>query len=822
VGLIPNPCDGRRLRYDERIERPDIRPGVDRTLNNIKSLLQEAGLVDEKYGLKEEVSNSSGLSTSRGIDVFKAPFDRFKSRIRAHQKNTSAWKVTQWAIHDAKKFEALINRLEKFVDGLESITRSLGLLEQQHARLELEINSISDTESLRLLRDASSSHHSKRHDVSDTASRRLVVVAESIAEQKILASRSIAPRTGTTFITANSRATTSIGSFTPLIPGAYPISGDTRSLAHTQCNSSRIASSEIRQITDHLPEVDRLENKGFAELDLPQNQRLVRSLVQSAKPRRLSFAAGDTNYGKRLATVKVTDDENWLSHSGNLVTHAHSGSSAAKRMFFDLRNIRTGKIPFVSAAPVQDSLDRVLASIEGPPETPYEGGIFWITVKLSDIDPLGPPLMRFQTKIYHPNISPKGHICADYKEKWNSVLSAGSTDGPVQNPTDLWYRRKSGETLWSLGALLTALCGLLATPDVDDPLVPEIAQKYLEDYDGYCQNAKLYTQLYATGERPEEISLIFLEDGPKQDFDRAKTMLPISKREPDVDVASIQRSLREIYDDPFPRSASEWSLDFEGRDRDRDSYVDVQDALPVAIPRPLTPPIAARTPPGPVQLEKLNMLDRGVRFYLSYLNLVRGSFPITEEQKGAAETELTALLHLMSTEKHCQGIAASWKLEDLSFCYYLARTCVSLLPTLSWFPSRLLELTLCTKLRLVCQMYFAMQLLDGRVKIRHPFNLNSEILYVHPESSNHSTWEMLPLSRNSFRELHDCLVVVNPTLKWDINFELPSEVVANELTAYFQRVWLTPQEKLLECKAFLKFTEPDLRPSRFMEHAMEF
>jgi hypothetical protein len=246
VGLIPNPCDGRRLRYDERIERPDIRPGVERTLNNIKSLLQEAGHVDEKYGLKEEVSNSSGLSTSRGIDVFKAPFDRFKSRIRTHQKNTSAWKVTQWAIHDAKKFEALINRLEKFVDGLESITRSLGLLQQQHARLELEINSISDAESLRLLRDASSSHHSTRHDVSDTASRRLVVVAESIAEQKILASRSIAQRTGTTFITANSRGPTSMGSFTPLIPGAYPASADTRSLAQTQCNSSAIASSEIR------------------------------------------------------------------------------------------------------------------------------------------------------------------------------------------------------------------------------------------------------------------------------------------------------------------------------------------------------------------------------------------------------------------------------------------------------------------------------------------------------------------------------------------------------------------------------------------------
>jgi hypothetical protein len=52
----------------------------------------------------------------------------------------------------------------------------------------------------------------------------------------------------------------------------------------------------------------------------------------------------------------------------------------------------------------------------------------------------------------------------------------------------------------------------LASPDVDDPLVPEISQKYLEDYDEYCENAKFYTQRYATGPRPEYQDLIFSED----------------------------------------------------------------------------------------------------------------------------------------------------------------------------------------------------------------------------------------------------------------------------------------------------------------------
>lgn len=38
------------------------------------------------------------------------------------------------------------------------------------------------------------------------------------------------------------------------------------------------------------------------------------------------------------------------------------------------------------------------------------------------------------------------------------------------------------------------VCGLLATPDVDDPLVPEVPQIYLEDHETYRHNARLYTK----------------------------------------------------------------------------------------------------------------------------------------------------------------------------------------------------------------------------------------------------------------------------------------------------------------------------------------
>ena len=283
---------------------------------------------------------------------------------------------------------------------------------------------------------------------------------------------------------------------------------------------------------------------------LPQHQRLLSNLLSKASPRKpLSFAAGDAHYGERLASIKNEDQKHWLDHSGKIVGQAHSGSSAAKRMFFELRNIRAGKVPFVSAVPLDDSLAKVLASIEGPPETPYEGGIFFITVQLSETDPYAPPVMRFHTKIYHPNISPQGHICADYKEKWNAVFAAGASRIPVSDSNAIWFPPRSGDTRWSLGALLTALCGLLASPDVEDPLVPEIAQNYLEDYDSYCENASLYTKRFATGARPEYEDLDFSTELVTNASGVSPSQMSKFQPDPVIDNISLSDSLRPIKED---------------------------------------------------------------------------------------------------------------------------------------------------------------------------------------------------------------------------------------------------------------------------------
>lgn len=554
--MIPEPNNGRRLKYDKNIDRPDIRPGIERILNNIKLLLDEGARINKKYGETPGTQHS----TSQGMQVFKTSFDRFKSRIRKHQRDASAWKVTSWAVHDAKNFESLIERLRRYVDGLESITKSLGLLEHQHSRLKEEIDSISDVESLRLLRDASSSHgNSPTRAVSDTASNRMIVINEEEHITLNATTRTSNYDSSLSFKTALTRKSTETGNIT----------GKECSFLKKPANEIVTMSTSVSHAVSSM--YDTTANASLAN-ESSQNRRLMQGFIGSNGWRRpLNFSGGDKLYGKVLATIKKEDTDYWVRKSQDLVATAEAGNAVLKRIFLELRDIRQAQVPFISAVPINDRLDTILASIEGPPDTPYEGGVFWITMRITDHYPNQLPLMRFNTKIYHPNISPQGRVCY--------------ADGQLRTCTKLlkvsdgWFNGTERRRDWSIGALLTALCGLLSSPDVDDPLVPEIAQTYLIDYYKYCYNARIYTEKYATNKRPDEPDLVFLDNPSKEtncsdSFDYHQIAEKLEDKRPSLpnpskdfdkhqsfdDSISLQSSLRNIYDDAYssPRSTTPW------------------------------------------------------------------------------------------------------------------------------------------------------------------------------------------------------------------------------------------------------------------------
>ena len=59
----------------------------------------------------------------------------------------------------------------------------------------------------------------------------------------------------------------------------------------------------------------------------------------------------------------------------------------------------------ISARTVGDDIRHWKGTIFGPSDTCYQGGIFKVDIIIPPDYPFKPPKMKFDTKIWHPNIS---------------------------------------------------------------------------------------------------------------------------------------------------------------------------------------------------------------------------------------------------------------------------------------------------------------------------------------------------------------------------------------------------------------------------------
>src|SRR5271155_3410309 len=78
-----------------------------------------------------------------------------------------------------------------------------------------------------------------------------------------------------------------------------------------------------------------------------------------------------------------------------------------------------------SAGPItEDNILKWAAVITGPEDTPVEGGIFHLTIDIPADYPFRPPLCKFKTRVFHPNINKQGDICLDIlKTNWSPALN---------------------------------------------------------------------------------------------------------------------------------------------------------------------------------------------------------------------------------------------------------------------------------------------------------------------------------------------------------------------------------------------------------------
>ena len=57
-------------------------------------------------------------------------------------------------------------------------------------------------------------------------------------------------------------------------------------------------------------------------------------------------------------------------------------------------------------------------------DSPYSGGVFFLSITFPTDYPFKPPKVSFTTKIYHPNINANGSICLDIlRDQWSPALT---------------------------------------------------------------------------------------------------------------------------------------------------------------------------------------------------------------------------------------------------------------------------------------------------------------------------------------------------------------------------------------------------------------
>jgi len=141
--------------------------------------------------------------------------------------------------------------------------------------------------------------------------------------------------------------------------------------------------------------------------------------------------------------------------------------------------------------------------IEGPKATPYEGGIFQLLMKFPEDYPMSPPVLRFLSDFWHPNVYEDGKVCI-------SILHPpGEDEMSGELPGERWLPTQTVTTI------LLSVISMLNDPNISSPANVDASVEWRKNRESYTKRCQKLVEK-ANKELPPGIKIPHPDTDPEE------------------------------------------------------------------------------------------------------------------------------------------------------------------------------------------------------------------------------------------------------------------------------------------------------------------